>query len=216
LGRDVELLPDRTRFRIEGTDFELPHPGAHNAFNAVAAVAAATRAGAALPRCAEVLRGFRGVARRFQSYGSAHGVEVVDDFAHNPQKIAAALRTAQTRASRVLAVFQPHGFGPTRFIRAELVDTVSRLLRPHDVFWMLEIFYAGGTAQRDLSSSDIVREMTANGADARFAADRLGLIGHVAAEARTGDLVLVMGARDPSLPQLCRQLLQALGQRASS
>lgn len=211
LGTDLELLPDRSRFRIEGVGFELPAPGEHNAFDAVAATSAALQAGVSLRQCADALRGFQGVARRFQSHGRVAGVEVIDDFAHNPHKIEAALRTAQLRAPRVLAVFQPHGFGPTRFIREELVETIAHVLRPHDILWLLEIFYAGGTATKDLSSSDIAAQMRMRSVDARFAASRQELIEQIRAEARAGDVVLVMGARDPSLPDLCRSLVQSLG-----
>lgn len=210
LATDLELLPDRSRFRVLEVPFELPAPGAHNAFNAVAATAAAIQTGVTVEQCQEGLRSFHGVARRFQSHGIVRGVEVIDDFAHNPHKIEAALRTAQIRAPRVLAVFQPHGFGPTRFIREELVETAARALRPRDIFWMLEIFYAGGTATKDLSSADIIVDMRRRGVDARFAATRSNLVEEVAKEATSGDLVLVMGARDPSLPDLCRAILELL------
>jgi UDP-N-acetylmuramate-alanine ligase len=210
LATDLELLPDRSRFRIDGVPFELPAPGEHNAFDAVAAAVAALQTGVTLLQCANALIGFQGVARRFQSHGSAAGIEVIDDFAHNPHKIEAALRTAQLRAPRVLAVFQPHGFGPTRFIREELVETIARVLRPHDILWLLEIFYAGGTATKDLSSSEIAADMRRHGSDARFAASRPELIEEIRTEARAGDVVLVMGARDPSLPELCRNLVHSL------
>ena len=72
------------------------------------------------------LAGFRGIGRRFQTVGKAHGVEVIDDFAHNADKIAAAIRTAKLRAKRVLAIYQPHGYGPTRFLRQRF----RRHLRP--------------------------------------------------------------------------------------
>ncbi len=176
----------------------------------MAATAAALQAGVALKECAEALRGFHGVARRFQSHGSAGGVEVIDDFAHNPRKIEAALRTAQLRAPRVLAVFQPHGFGPTRFIRDDLIEMAARVLRPQDILWLLEIFYAGGTASKDISSAAITAEMCTRGIDARFAPTRVHLVEAVRSEARAGDVVLVMGARDPSLPDLCRALLDSM------
>ena len=98
------------------------------------------------PTWSRRLRAFRGVGRRFQTVGDARGVEVIDDFAHNADKIAAALATAQLDAPRVLAVYQPHGYGPTRFLRHDFVDTFARELRPGDRLWMLEVFYAGGTA----------------------------------------------------------------------
>jgi UDP-N-acetylmuramate--alanine ligase len=142
----------------------------------------------------------------------------VDDFAHNPAKIAAALVTAQARAGsgRVLAVYQPHGYGPTRFLRRDLVETFVSCLRPGDRLWMLEVFYAGGSTVRDFSAADIVAEIAAPGVGAEFAPSREWLVERVAAEARDGDLVLVMGARDPSLTHLGRSLLARLGSLESA
>jgi UDP-N-acetylmuramate--alanine ligase len=156
------------------------------------------------------LKGFTGIGRRFQTVGKARGVEVVDDFAHNAEKIAAAIRTARLRSKRVLAIYQPHGYGPTRFLRRDFVTTFGRELARTDRLWMLEIFYAGGTATRDFSAADIVAEIAGLGIKAEFAPSREWLVARIAAEARAGDLVLVMGARDPSLTELARAILSAV------
>ena len=108
---------------------------------------------------------------------------------------------------RVLAIYQPHGYGPTRFLRRDFVATFSRELGAEDLLWMLEVFYAGGTATRDFSAADIVAEIGARNVHAEFAPSRDWLIRRIAAEARPGDLVLVMGARDPSLSALARAIL---------
>jgi UDP-N-acetylmuramate-alanine ligase len=134
----------------------------------------------------------------------------VDDFAHNAEKIAASIRTAKLRARRVLAIYQPHGYGPTRFLRRDFVTIFARELSPDDLLWMLEVFYAGGTATRDFSVADIVAEIADLGRRAEFAPSRARLIARVAEEAMPGDLVLVMGARDPSLTELARGILAAL------
>jgi len=135
---------------------------------------------------------------------------VIDDFAHNAEKIAAAIRTAKLRASRVLAIYQPHGYGPTRFLRKDFVTTFARELGGEDLLWMLEVFYAGGTATRDFSSADIVAEIGARGVRCEFAPSREWLAARVAETARPGDLVLMMGARDPSLSALARSILAAI------
>ena len=208
---ELEATAGGCAFRVAAVRFRLPVPGRHNVENALAAVAACGAVGVPLEAMAAPLAGFRGVARRFQSLGSKRGVEVVDDFAHNPAKLAASLRTAHLRARRVLAIYQPHGYGPTRFLRADFVDTFAAELGPGDRLWMLEVFYAGGTATRDFSAADIVAEIAARtGERAEFAPSREWLVERVAAEAREGDLVLVMGARDPSLTELARAILDAL------
>jgi UDP-N-acetylmuramate-alanine ligase len=118
---------------------------------------------------------------------------------------------AERPPGRVLAVYQPHGYGPTRFLRRDFVETFATALRPDDRLWMLEVFYAGGTATRDFSAADIAAEIAARGAAAEFAPSREWLIERLAAEAREGDLVLVMGARDPSLTQFALEVLVRLG-----
>jgi UDP-N-acetylmuramate--alanine ligase len=221
-GEAVRLGPGASTFEVRGVSFRLPVPGRHNVENALAAVATCDRLGLTLVEMASALEHFMGVGRRFQSLGSARGVEVVDDFAHNPAKLTAAITTAQSRVGagvedtagarhgRVLAIYQPHGYGPTRFLRRDFVDTFASALRGDDRLWMLEVYYAGGTASRDFSAADIVTEIAARGTSAEFAATRAALVERVAREARAGDLVLVMGARDPSLTDLARQILDAL------
>lgn len=207
---DVDLGPEGSRFAVGGAAFELDVPGRHNVENALAALAVARALGLPLADLVVPLRTFRGVGRRFQVLGTRHGVTVVDDFGHNPAKIAASLHTARLRAGRILAVFQPHGFGPLRFLRAELAAMFAAELRPQDRLWLLEAHYAGGTAVRDVSSADLAADLRALGAPARFAESRDTLIAGIAADARSGDLVLVMGARDPSLTDLARAILEAI------
>jgi UDP-N-acetylmuramate--alanine ligase len=212
---DVRLEPDSSRFRVNGVEFRLPVPGRHNVENALAAIAVGRVLEVPLAKMVAPLAHFAGVGRRFQTVGTARGVEVVDDFAHNPAKIAAALATAQRRAKRVLAVYQPHGYGPTRFLRPDFVNAFATCLRPVDRAFWLEVFYAGGTAARDFSSAEIVAEIAARGATAEFAASREALIGRLAELARPGDLVLVLAARDPSLTEFARGVVTALEKGSS-
>jgi len=210
---NVDLQDDGSTFTVEGVEFTLPEPGKHNVLNALSAIAACREVGVTLPEMVAPLTAFQGVARRFNRIGTAGDVTVIDDFAHNPDKITAALETAHGRSGpgRVLAVFQPHGYGPTRFLRTALVDTFKTSLNKDDVLWLPEIFYAGGTVTRDISSGDLVEEILAGGRQARFVPDRSDIPTAIAAEARPGDLVLVMGARDPSLTDFCREILACLG-----
>jgi UDP-N-acetylmuramate--alanine ligase len=206
----VEATAEGSSFRVGEVRFRLPVPGLHNVENAMAAIAGCAALGVPLPSMAAPLAAFRGVARRFQSLGRARGVEVVDDFGHNPAKVSASLRTARARSRRVLAVFQPHGYGPMRFLRRDFVEAFSRELGPRDTLWLLDIFFAGGTVVRDISSEEVVGDLRAQGADARYAPSREWLVETLVAEAREGDLILVMGARDPSLTDLARGILDRL------
>jgi UDP-N-acetylmuramate--alanine ligase len=209
-GTALDLGPDDSRFDVDGVRCTLPVPGKHNIENALGAIAVCRALGVELREMVGPLAGFRGVSRRFQSLGKARGIEVVDDFAHNPAKIAASLATARRRAKRVLAVYQPHGYGPTRFLRDGFVGTFATDAAPQDKIWLLEIFYAGGTATRDFSSADLVRDIVARGRDAEFAPSREWLVRRIREVAEPGDLVLVMGARDPSLTTFAQDILAAL------
>ncbi len=205
-GEQLDLQARGSRFVVDGLTFDLPLPGRHNVTNALAALAACTSLGVPLKDLVAPLAAFRGVGRRFQIMGTANDITVVDDYAHNPAKVEAALRAAQLRSKRVLAVFQPHGFGPLKFMREELVQVLHATLRPEDRLWFMEIFYPGGTVTRDISSAEVIGDLQARGVKAELAPDRQALPALLAQEAKAGDLILLMGARDPSLPEVARAI----------
>ena len=188
----------------------VPQPGVHNLENAAAAALLAVEMGVAPGAVERALPRFPGVARRFEVVGTtSSGIRVVDDYAHNAEKLRAAITTAQAGASRVVAVFQPHGFGPARFLRGELRELLPRVLRPQDRFAYLEIFYAGGTVTKDISSLMLAGDLPP-GLRCGHAPDHAAALDWIGGEARAGDTVLIMGARDPSLPHLTRAAFDAL------
>jgi UDP-N-acetylmuramate-alanine ligase len=206
--------PDRARGVLHlssgALTLDVPQPGRHNLENAAAAALVAIELGVRPETIETRLPRFPGVARRFEVVGiTPDGIRVVDDYAHNGEKIRAALTTAQAGASRVLAIFQPHGFGPARFLRPELRELLPRLLRPQDRFCYAEIFYAGGTVARDLSSRALVEDLAPR-LGAAYAEDHAAVTRWVQDEARAGDTVLIMGARDPDLPRLARAVFAAV------
>ena len=192
---------------------DVPQPGRHNLENAAAAILVALELGIPAATAVKQLARFPGVARRFEVIGTtATGIRVVDDYAHNGEKLRAAITTAQAGAERVLAVFQPHGFGPARFLRAELRELVPQLLRPQDCFCYAEIFYAGGTVARDVSSRMLAADLPPE-LQCGYAADHAAVVEWVLRTARPRDTVLIMGARDPSLPALAGGVFSALSER---
>lgn len=209
----LELLldaagPERARGVLVAEDGEfaldLPQPGVHNLDNACAAVALAGALGVATAAACESLHDFPGVARRFQRVGTtASGIRVIDDYAHNGAKISAAVHAAQLGGGRVLAVFQPHGYGPARFLRPELRELLPRLLRPGDRFCYAGIYYAGGTVAQDISSKDLAGDLPPELA-CGHAENHAAVLDWLAAEAQPGDTVLLMGARDPRLGDLAQ------------
>jgi UDP-N-acetylmuramate--alanine ligase len=193
---------------------DVPQPGRHNLENAAAAALVALGLGVAPDVLARALSCFPGVARRFEVVGvTESGIRVVDDYAHNAEKLRAAITTAQAGARRIVALFQPHGFGPARFLRPELRELLPRLLRPHDRFAYAEIFYAGGTVTRDVSSRILADDLPA-ALRCEALPDHAAAVDWICGETRPGDTVLVMGARDPSLPRLARAAFSALAARA--
>ena len=132
--------------------FDLRMPGRHNVANALAAVAACRYLDVSVEASAGALRHFKGIGRRLQVLGEAGGVTVIDDFAHNPDKIAASLSALTAHAGRLRLMFQPHGYGPTRMLKDGLVASFVDGMREGDVLWLPEIYFAGGTATKDISS----------------------------------------------------------------
>lgn len=194
-----------TRLRVQ-----LAVPGRHNVANALAAIAAVAAAGIPLERAVEAIGGFTGLRRRFDFVGAAGGVAVIDDFGHNPDKIAATLDTLHAFPGRLRILFQPHGYGPLKVMRRELVESLTQRLRPDDILVLPDPVYHGGTVNREVTSANIVADLTAAGRDARHVADRAEAAALLVAEARPGDRIVVMGARDDTLSLLAAEMLESL------
>ncbi|WP_066490086.1 glutamate ligase domain-containing protein [Sphingomonas sp. CCH9-F2] len=188
-------------------------PGRHNVANALAAIGAVLAAGLPMEQALAGIARFTGLRRRFDLVGEADGVAVIDDFGHNPDKIAATLDTLHAFPGRVIVLFQPHGFGPLKVMRAELVAMFAGKLRAGDLLVMPDPVYQGGTTVREVTSADIVRDVVLAGAQAVHIADRAEAAAHCVALARAGDRIVVMGARDDTLPLLAAEMVAGLAAR---
>jgi UDP-N-acetylmuramate--alanine ligase len=211
---DARLLPNSVELVRNGTEYCLPLPGAHNLENLRAALCVCEHFGCDGPTLADAVRTFEGVARRFAITKTAQGVYVVDDFAHNPAKIAAAVAAARGLSRRIVAVYQPHGYGPTRFLKEEYIAIFRTVFRQHDSLYLLPIYYAGGTARKNISSEDVINGLGPALFFAQAINSRDELLTTLKIEVRPGDCVLVMGARDPSLPALARRIVELFGGEA--
>lgn len=186
-------------------------PGRHNLANALAALAAAAAAGVALDDAVRHLGGFAGLARRFDIVGtSASGVTVIDDFGHNPEKVAATLATLKTHPGRVIAFFQPHGYGPLRQMGHELAEVMATRLDANDVTILCDPVYFGGTVDRSVGSERIVSLIRKHGGNAEYIPERAVCADRIVEMSRPGDRVVVMGARDDTLSLFAREILQRL------
>ncbi len=185
--------------------------GYHSALNAAAVAAALRQLGTATERIPPALAAFVGIAQRFQRMDEGNDLPVYNDYAHNPEKIRAALRTAQEAAGGpVLAAFQPHGFRPFGFMRDELREVLAETLRPGDRLVLLPVYYAGGTSSFRPSATEVAADYASVGLPVHAVATRDELLEQAADLAADTRLVLVMGARDPSLPAWTRQLASRL------
>lgn len=198
------------RFNISGTVFSIDTVGRHNMENALAAVAVANQLGVDLTVCAEALKHYEGIYRRHQVLGKKGSVYVIDDYAHNPVKCAASILACQDIAPKVIAWFQPHGYGPTRFLKDDFIHEIAAALRPQDEIWMSEIFYAGGTAVKDISANDLVTGIAAKGKQAFFVEDRGSFLETVRPHLTGECVLLLMGARDPGLETFSKGVWEAM------
>lgn len=202
-------------FKLGDVLFTLPTIGAHNMENALACIAVAQLLDISLEDCAKALASYPGIYRRHQLLGKVNGITVIDDYAHNPAKIAASINACKPVADKLIAWFQPHGYAPTRFIRAELVAEIAKSLRPGDEIWMSEIYYAGGTTTKDISALDIINDLKALGVNAYFVEDRKDLLAAMQGHFTEDCVLLLMGARDPSLEHFGQELFRQLEQQAA-
>ncbi len=215
-GSNVEEQPFAISFDVadrssgRSARVRLQVPGWHNAANALAAIGAVTAAGIALEEAAEALSGFAGLSRRFELVGEGNGVTVIDDFGHNPDKIAATLQTLHAFPGRLLLFFQPHGYGPLRTMGRELIDTFVHELGDEDVLILSDPAYFGGTTDRSVGSGDIALGIVKSGKRAEHVGDREAAGERLVELARPGDRLVVMGARDDTLSQFARALLAKL------
>ena len=207
----VELLPTSVKLFRNGVEYHLPLPGEHNIENLSAALCVCEHFGCEPTALADAVTLYEGVARRFHVTTTKQNVHVVDDFAHNPAKIAAAVRASRGLSGRILAVYQPHGFAPTRFLKDEYIATFKTTFQPNDSLYLLPIYYAGGTAQKDISSDDIIQGLGSVKFKAEAVRDRDDLLARLQADAKSEDCLLVMGARDPSLPALVKKIVALFG-----
>jgi UDP-N-acetylmuramate--alanine ligase len=208
---DIIEEPFAISFRANGVPVRLQVPGRHNVENALIALAAAEAAGIPLIEAAGLLAGFKGLRRRFELIGEANGIKVIDDFGHNPDKIAATLRTLHAFPGRLLLFFQPHGYRPLRMMGQELTDSFAREMAPDDILIMPDPVYYGGTTDRSVGSDTVTAAVAARGRRAEHVPGRAAAGDRLAALARPGDRIIIMGARDDTLTTFAEEVLAKLG-----
>lgn len=208
LGIRAAVIDNRSR---EVFPLILPMPGMHNLSNALAAIAAVSAAGIDVKRAAYALRSFGGLARRFDVVGtSPDGISVIDDFGHNPEKCAATLRTLKATPGRVIAFFQPHGYGPLQQMGHELAKTFAKELDVQDVTIMCDPVYFGGTVDRSQGTGRIIELIKEHGGTAEHIPDRDACGDRLVEIAKPDDRIVIMGARDDTLSTFAKSVFERL------
>lgn len=209
-------FPFKSEFYVNNQKFELNLAGKHNILNALAIIALATIINIPLDITAQAIEKFPGIKRRYEKVGFVNGVTVVDDFAHNPAEIEAVIQTTRriekqiNRKINKFYVYQPHGFGPTSFTKNELVQVFTNLNQENEYLYLDDIYYAGGTVEKNISSEDIVNLVKPRFKNIFYFKDRNKIVEDIASRAQDGDYVVVMGARD--INQICKDIIKSLGQ----
>ena len=215
VGRNLDLLPDGVRFTVELAgerhEVRLGVPGRHNAMNAMAALASIHALGIPLGEAAAVLSRFAGLKRRLETVGTAGGVTIIDDFAHNPDKIAATLATLTAQPGRLLIMFQPHGYGPIAKMGEELARTFAAGMREGDRLYLPNAVYQGGTVDKSRGSDWLAEAIRSAGGQAEHVPERSAIGDRFLAEALPGDRIAILGARDDTLSDFATELVERLG-----
>ncbi len=205
-----KLSSEGSTFSYEGVSFQLKVPGRHNMQNAIIAASLAAELGVSLSDSASALAGFRGIHRRLERVGCAKDITVFDDYSHNPDKIRAACQSIAPHFGNLHAVWRPHGYGPLKSLMQSLVTGFAESLGTGDSVGILPVYDAGGSADRSVCAGELVEHLASAGLDAYEAVSYSHAAECVLARASAGDAVLVMGARDPLLENLGREIVAAV------
>jgi UDP-N-acetylmuramate--alanine ligase len=220
MGKDLKLEPHGVTFALQAEgerhDVCLPVPGRHNASNALAAIAATRALGVRIEDAVNALARFEGLKRRLETVGEAAGVTVIDDFAHNPDKIAATLATLRAQPGRLLIMFQPHGYGPLAKMGEPLAHSLAEGMALDDRLYLPDPVYHGGTVERVRGSDWLAEQVRAAGRKAEHIPERPRIGDTLVAEAEAGDRILIMGARDDTLIDFARELIQRIAETTSA
>ena len=175
------------------TTIHLHIPGEHNITNALAAIAASAFLGAAPEDCVKGLHHYTGTERRFQLKGKKDGITVIDDYAHHPTEIKAALAAAQNvQHNTTWCVFQPHTFSRTRF----LFDEFGEAFGDADEIIIADIFAARETDDGTVSAAQLADRIAQTGKSARYVGDFAAIEAYLREHCKSGDLLMTVGAGD--------------------
>jgi UDP-N-acetylmuramate--alanine ligase len=180
--------------------------GRHNLENALSAIGAALLCGVKLADSCRYLGDFKGVARRLQSVKNNNEINIIDDFAHNPDKIQASLACLNELSGRLLVMFQMHGYGPFKLLKDDLQNAFIKGMKRGDILYMPDVLYIGGTVDKSYNSQMFIEECKSKGLNCFYAPQRDDIRLAIEKEVRRGDRIVIMGARDDTLTDFAKSI----------
>lgn len=207
---NLKAIPDGTQYSIDGKSFKLNLIGSFNVANALAAIAVCSLLGIDKFDAAKTLEGFLGTQRRLEVVGTKSNITLIDDFAHNPDKVSASVTALKDYPGRVIIMFQPHGFAPMKLTGKDIIKAFAAKLDKEDILIMPDIYFVGGTADKTISSKDLIDQALELGVNAHYIPERKDVEKFILENAKPGDRIIIMGARDNTLPDFSRRLLKEI------
>lgn len=207
---DLRVGGDGSRFVLHcpsgRLEVALRLPGTHNALNAAGALALVAELGSDPTAAAEGLCTMGGLHRRFDRRGEAGGVTVVDDYAHLPTEVAAALAAGrETRPGRLVVVFQPHRFSRTQALWREFGGCFSEA----DLLVLTDIYPAGEEPRPGVTGELVLRAAEEAGAAPVWAPGLDDAVAVLLERLGEGDLLMTVGAGD--VREVGDRVLAAMG-----
>ncbi|MBR5129746.1 MAG: UDP-N-acetylmuramate--alanine ligase [Alphaproteobacteria bacterium] len=210
MATDITPLDGGISFRLNGDWTTLPMIGTHNVANALAAIGAALHAGIPISSSLKALNTFKGTRRRLQKIGEENNIVVYDDYAHNPEKIRAALSALKPYGGHIFAIYQPHGFAPMRLMKDDFIRILNDIMDDNLTLIMPDIYYVGGTVAKDISSEDVITPLSKMGKKALYIPNRTDILTYLTGIVKPNDKIIVMGARDDSLSDFAQEIFKTL------
>ena len=210
---EISQTPQGISFVLNEKKYSLPFIGLHNLSNALSCVAVCVLMGIEVEEALNALQTFKGTHRRLENVGSIQEITVIDDYAHNEEKIKAAvsaLKALLNKDEHLFIVFQPHGFAPLKLMKDGLIQMLKQELTDQVSFLMLPVYYAGGTVDKSISSIEVTEPLFMSGKKAVYFENRDLAKKHILDRVKSRDTIVVMGARDSSLSDFAAEILNDL------
>ncbi len=207
---NIKAVPNGTDYSIDGKSFHLNLIGKFNVSNALGAIAVCMMLGIDKFDAAKALEGFLGTQRRLEVVGKKNDITIIDDFAHNPDKVRGSVSALRDYDGRLIIMFQPHGFAPMKMTGKGIIESFASLLNKDDILIMPDIYFMGGSADKSISSKDLIDHALSLGVNAHYIPQRIDVEKFILENERKDDRIIIMGARDNTLPEFSRKLLKEI------